>query len=252
MAVVGITDTLSVAEVENYHRDGFLFVDRPLLARTDVVEARRLTDELVAVWAQLPRRLAPEVGGDPRGVLEIMNAMALEPGLRHLGLVRDCQALACRVLGVRRTWCLFDHVIYKRAGGPAVGWHQDVVASRTGLFEQAVHFWIPLHDLTPECGRMMFVPGSHNCDLRRHEPYGGVGGIQKRVVLSDEEVVVAKTLPLGGFSIHTPRTLHSSAANEGADVRKAWILQFGAGLPAAARDLSRRHLPGALSRRLAM
>ena len=44
--------------------------------------------------------------------------------------------------------------------------------------------------------------------------------------LDTSVVGVTKALPLGGLSVHGPRTLHSSGANEGSEVRKAWILQF--------------------------
>jgi ectoine hydroxylase-related dioxygenase (phytanoyl-CoA dioxygenase family) len=185
-------------------------------------------------------------------VLEILNAMALEPGLRHLSVVEQCRSVASAILGVNRTSCLFDHVIYKNPGGQPVAWHQDLAGSRSGLFERAVHFWIPLHDLVPESGCMMFIAGSHLGAIRQHQSQNRVGGIQLEVPGVDQASSVTQTLQLGGFSIHTPRTLHSSAANESTEVRKAWIMQFGAGLPAAARDVTRRRVPVWLSRRLAI
>jgi hypothetical protein len=51
---------------------------------------------------------------------------------------------------------------------------------------------------------------------------------------------VTKPFPMGGFSIHGPRKLHTSAANSGPGLRKVWTLQFGAGPCAAARHLNKR------------
>jgi hypothetical protein len=242
---------LTPAEIEEFEKDGFLFVDHPVLPISDILEVRRLADGLFDAWAKLPRRLAPNVKGDAPPVLEIKHAMALDAGFRHISVVDECRKLACTLLGAKRVWCHFDHIIYKHPGGERIAWHQDAAASRSGMLERAVHFWIPLHDLAPESGCMMFVPGSHTGGVRQHVPQTRVGGVQLKLAESDTDfVTVTKTLPMGGFSIHTPHTLHSSAPNQGTELRKAWILQFGTGLPAAALDVSRRRLPVWLSKRL--
>lgn len=161
--------------MEQFRKDGFLFVDHAVLDTADVLEARQLSDGLFASWDKIPRWLAPNVAGDAP-VLEIKYAMSLAPGLRHIRMVKACRKLAAEVLGVKHVWCHFDHTIYKHPGAEPIAWHQDLVASRTGLNERAVHFWIPLHDLTPESGGMMFVPGSHTGELLEHVPQHQVGG----------------------------------------------------------------------------
>jgi hypothetical protein len=74
----------------------------------------------------------------------------------------------------------------------------------------------------------MFVPGSQNDGLLAHVAQHRVGGVQLKVDhLPDDLGSVTKVLPTVGFSVHTPQTLHASAANVGGGLRRAWILQFG-------------------------
>ena len=167
--------------------------------------------------------------------------MAMAPELARLGLVTDCRSVACHLLGTSRVWCHFDHAIYKSPGSDAVLRHQDRALSPTGLLERAVHFWIPLHDVAPENGGMIFVPLSQVSDLLPHELVQRSQGVTTKVAITGTAVVgITKALPLGGLSIHGPCTLHSSAPNYGTAVRKAWILQFGVGPWVVARQFSLR------------
>jgi len=189
-----------------------------------------VADDLFALWDDIPRRLAPEAPKGAPPVLEIKYSMALPPQLRHVGLFAACRRLAGELLGAKYTWCHFDHLIYKHPGAEAIAWHQDLAASRAGLFKTSVHFWVPLQDVTITDGSLMFVPGSHNDGLLGHVAQHRVGGVQLKVdQLPDNLGYVTKALPTGGFSVHTPQTLHASAANVGAGLRRAWILQFGVG-----------------------
>jgi ectoine hydroxylase-related dioxygenase (phytanoyl-CoA dioxygenase family) len=156
--------------------------------------------------------------------------MNLAPALRHSGVLSNCRKLAAQLLGAKRVWCHFDHIIYKHPGADPVPWHQNLASSKTGLLERAVPFLGPLHDLTPESACMMFVPGSPSRELLRHVPQHDVGGTAVKIALDEGDFEFKpKTLSMGGFSVHTPRTVHASAANQGNDLRKAWILQFRVG-----------------------
>jgi hypothetical protein len=235
---------LTNVEVDEFREQGFLFIDRPVLAVPDVLRVRQILDALFEDWSHLPRRLAPGTvapSGGPPAVSEIKRAMALAPELVRSALVAECRAVACELLEVGRVWCHFDHAIYKSPGSGPVGWHQDRAMSSTGSLERAVHFWIPLHDVDLESGGMMFVPLAQAPDLLPHEREERSQGVMTKVArLATAVQGVAKALSVGGLSIHGPRTLHSSAPNNGPAVRKAWILQFGVGPWAAARQLSLR------------
>jgi hypothetical protein len=77
---------------------------------------------------------------------------------------------------------------------------------------------------------MMFAPRNPSRELLRHVRHHEVGGTAVKIVPEEGGLeFITRTLPMGGFSVHTPRTVHASAANLGKQIRKAWILQFGAG-----------------------
>ena len=232
---------LTHSQVEGYKNDGFLFLDQPILPLESILEVRSALDALFESWDQLPRRLAPgAAAGGPPAVAEILNTTMLVPQLMKTQLIAECRAMAAQILGVGKTWCHFDHMIYKSPGTTSISWHQDVAFSKTRLLARSVHFWIPLHDLMPDDGCLMFVPGSHLGDLLPHTPSVRPGGAMVREAEPpSESSYVTKTLRMGGFSIHTPRTLHASAANVGTTLRKAWILQIGAGPASAARQSAR-------------
>jgi hypothetical protein len=232
---------LTHSQIEGYKNDGFFFVDEPILPVEDILEVRCTLDALFEGWDQLPRIWAPGAGaGGPPAVAEILNTTMLAPQLMKTQLMAECRRMAAQILGVERTWCHFDHMIYKLPGTSHVSWHQDIAFSKTRLLARSVHFWIPLHDLMPDDGCMMFVPESHLGELRPHTPNVRPGGAMVREVdLPSGSSYVTKTLPMGGFSIHTPRTLHASAANGGTTLRKAWILQIGSGPASAARQSAR-------------
>jgi hypothetical protein len=69
------------AEIEQFYKDGFLFVDRPALDLDDVAEVRRVGDHLFALWDHIPRRLTPEAPKGAPLVLEIKYSMGLAPQL---------------------------------------------------------------------------------------------------------------------------------------------------------------------------
>lgn len=232
---------LNAEEVAQFWRDGYLFIDRRLFNSVDVERAESLIDPLVARWDALPRWLAGQVRPGVAPVREIMYVLALAPPLRETGIYKLCGKMACVLLETNRTWCHFDHAIYKSAGSDAVLWHQDMAASRTRLLGRSVHFWIPLQDTSIRDGGMMFVPGSNRGKLLRHERQTVVEGPQIRVAPEAfPSCFESRVLPIGGLSVHTPLTLHASAPNQGDSVRKAWILQFGSRLPSAALEVAIR------------
>jgi hypothetical protein len=110
---------LTLSEIEQFRSDGYLFIDRPVLATAAVLKACQLADDLFASWQKIPRRLAPDVAGDAP-VLGVKYAMSLAPTLRRSGVFKDRSKLARELLGAKRVWCHFDHIIYKHPGADRV------------------------------------------------------------------------------------------------------------------------------------
>ena len=205
------------------------FVDHPVLPVADQMRARQIIDVLLfEAWPQLPRRFAPGTGSETAPLPDGCRDQAAHgSGPR----ARPCRAWwpdagpwpvtssGRDEPGATLTMSLTNLL------GPGWCWHQDRTLSPTGLLERAVHFWVPLHDVAPEGGGMMFVPRSEVPDLLPHELVERSVGVKTKVArLATPVEGVTKALPLGGLSAHGPRTLHGSASNSGTSVRKAWIL----------------------------
>lgn len=198
---------LYLSECDQFKRDGFVFVSRRYFGTRDLEVVGDTIDSLFARWSTLPKWFAPDNGSD-KLVREVLSPMLLAPVLRRSSVMQECRSLAAQLLGVEHTWCHFDHAIYKYPGGDRVSWHQDMAPARLRFNGRAVHFWIPLQDVPERAGSMLFIPGSHLSGLRKHLPQHRLSGVQLELAEGSTDDYVTKELPLGGFSIHTPFTVH--------------------------------------------
>jgi phytanoyl-CoA dioxygenase PhyH len=160
---------------------------------------------------------------------EVLYPASFDPRLLETAVYRRCALFACALLGpVSRS---FDHAIVKSPHNESVTpWHQDAayINPWPRAFQMGrLHFWIPMQDVTEENGCMVFVAGSHKHPLRVHK---AMKSVENKNVLATtapaEGRRVACPVALGGFTIHTPRTLHFTGRNATSRPRKAWIIHF--------------------------
>lgn len=223
--------------------DGFAVV-RDMFTAADLSEAESLLDSVLAEFGTLvagrrtgARRFAHDMaasGGAAGGSIdqpEILYPASLDPRLTETGLFRKCRIFA-QAMGGPMSRC-FDHVIVKSAWNASITpWHQDAALTRFRsvprvLQTERFHFWIPLQDATPENGCMEFLAGSHRKSLLRHERFDRANGdVGLRAAPDDADGRTACPVAAGGFTIHTPRTLHHAGRNATARSRKAWIIHF--------------------------
>lgn len=121
---------------------------------------------------------------------------------------------------------LFDHAIYKMPGSQTITpWHQDQ-AYLGENFIPSIHFWIPFQNTDINNGAMRFVKNSH-LKLIPHE----IAYVQNPHILQAKTIptneIYTMNINKGDASLHTNLTLHSTTANNGNHIRKAWIIHFG-------------------------
>ncbi|HEY0316647.1 MAG TPA: phytanoyl-CoA dioxygenase family protein [Sphingomonas sp.] len=221
---------------ESLRDDGFAVVHN-ILTREDIDEAEHLLDSLMGGFDALVERrrgrrrfahdMAVAAGKSHADQPEILYAASLSPRLAETDLFRKCAAFAGAIGG--RVSRAFDHVIVKNPWNMSeTPWHQDAALSRFGVMQtNRLHFWIPLQDATEENGCMEFIAGSHKAPLLRHDRFrraDGDTGLAASPGENGRRVVCP--VPVGGFTIHTPRTLHFAGRNATARPRKAWIIHF--------------------------
>jgi len=122
----------------------------------------------------------------------------------------------------------FDHCIIKPPfNNAATAWHQDCAYARPiTLSARRLHWWLPLQEATRENGCMEFVPGSHLGRVLPHRPRSvHAHALQTRLPV--DALPVACPLPVGGATVHLPKTLHHTGPNNSPAPRLAWIVQIG-------------------------
>ena len=234
---------LTDEQLARYHLDGFLVAEPPMLPLDEVAAIRVHTDRLASDWENIPRRRAngkDRVADEDRNISEILGAAVIDPDLGRLPVVDHLRRIAEQILGVDRVWFHFDHLFYKQPGDESrVPWHQDRASSPTGMAQKAVHFWIPLQDVTEDSGCMLYIPGSHLYGLQDHVVQNRSDGVVIRSTPVDEDRAVPCPVAMGGIVLHGPMTLHGSGPNRSDDIRRAWVLQFGVGPWVALRQAVR-------------
>lgn len=223
---------LTKQEIARFRRQGFLIVDRPLIAADDLAVVRQLIDDLFEHFNSLPRDLAYDLGDvqvhdGPQQIPEINDALKLEPRLAATAAFARCRDLARQLLN-DRVYCYFDHAICKPPhNDAATEWHQDLAYSPNLADRDAVHIWLALQDVTEANGCMHFVPDEGRRGLLPHRRRGN-SSLTHALVAEDFDSTTAVACPLGAgmATVHRLTTLHYTAPNTTDEPRVAWILHF--------------------------
>ena len=230
--------TIAPAQIAQFHRDGFLKLDR-LTTADDIARVTELLDGLFERFRELPSNLAFDLGDKKnhdgaQRMPQINNCVQFEPRLKETLVFRNAETIAKQLLGDEAKFS-YDHAIYKPPrNGREVPWHQDLGygASRNpDAICFNANFWIPLQDATIENGCMQFIPHSHWGNLLPHHP---IGHDPKVHTLETDNIdathAVACPLKVGGATIQHGKTLHYTGPNNTDAPRRAWIINFGYGV----------------------
>ena len=210
-----MTKRLSAADLERYHRDGFLF---PITVLSPE-EARDCRRRLETVEAAHGGTLGGGLRQKPHLLLTWLADLVRHPTI--LDAVED-------VLGPNLlVWS--SSFFIKEARDPAyVSWHQD--ATYWGLSEpNVVTAWLALTDATVDNGAMRMVPGSHSEQLAHHDtfaPHNLLSRGQEIAVAVDEARGIDVVLGAGEMSLHHVRMVHGSPANRSDDRRIGFAIRY--------------------------
>jgi len=238
ISIAGVT-LLRTDEIDRFHNEGFLVVDRPILNAVQIQRLRNLILPLFATLDRLPEEWVHDLGTpSPEGtssIHEVIFTAEVEPRIRLTSAYRSIRAVAAELIGAPATLS-FDHAILKPAHSTAITpWHQDLAFNAED--QAKVNFWVPLVDITPEIGCIRYIPGSHRADLLNHVSRGQ-DALQALDVNEVDEVMCP--VPVGGFTVHGQRTLHSTGANLTDADRPTWTVKFKADDRSRAQQLSAR------------
>ncbi len=208
---------------ESLYRDGFVAVD-DALTEHHIAEVRNLLDPLFE-RDELNFIQLGSYGSDD--VPELLATSRVEKRLTRVQALKPLTTIANEIFA-RTSMFAGDHAIYKRAYGCSeTAWHQDQIYDRSWLRQPSITMWIPLQNVDDSNGCMRFVRGSHKDGLFPHSVRDGdTRNHAMQATGFDHSRISVCPLKLGGLTIHLPGTLHSTGANRGNTVRRAWIVTF--------------------------
>ncbi|MFY0579576.1 phytanoyl-CoA dioxygenase family protein [Cystobacter fuscus] len=116
--------------------------------------------------------------------------------------------LAARLLDVSSVRLLHFTGFFKPGGGPPTPWHQDLSFIPLDS-DRALSIWIPLTDVTPDMGGLLFASGSHQHGPQESSATG--------------RFPIARNGPMraGDVSLHMGWTIHASLKNSSRSMREA-------------------------------
>jgi hypothetical protein len=159
---------------------------------------------------------------------QILNPVNYAPSLRKTKCFQNGLRIAKQLLG-DDAFCLFDLAIMKKAKvGFATPWHQDEAFRDPRFDYRELSIWVPLQGVSLENGCMQFIPGSHKIEILKHDsPNHNLAATALECVDSfDKSQAVSCPLPVGGATVHFPRTLHGTGPNLSNAPRIAYIMVF--------------------------
>jgi ectoine hydroxylase-related dioxygenase (phytanoyl-CoA dioxygenase family) len=136
-------------------------------------------------------------------------------------------AAAAALLGVERVRLYHDQALYKEAGGGHTPWHQDQYYWPLDT-DKTITMWMPLVDVTPESGPMVFGDGTHR-----------LGHLGAHAISDESDAVFDQAVAERGISLttyghvaagdatfHSGWTLHRAGANHTDQVREVMTVIY--------------------------
>lgn len=233
---------LSITELENLRKDGFLRVPQ----FTTEAQAAQLRTILEALFDKRAGEregaygeLATPKDNQPNSP-QIILPVNYAPDLHKTACYESAFLLARQILGADAHFVI-DLAIMKRPhDGVATPWHQDLAFKDPRFAYQEVTIWVALQETDETSGCLKFIPGTHTgavLDHQRTDPSGKSVALQCTGSF-DTSAAVAGVLPSGGCSIHFPGVLHCSTPNVSERARIAYIMTFGRPVTSSPEDPS--------------
>ena len=202
---------LTQAQVDAYHRDGYLFPIRAFSA----AEGQRYRSALEDYEARIGTKLTSAGKYRSRTYLLFQWAQELVRHPRILDAVEDI--LGPNILVFTTTWFI------KEPGTPHVAaWHQDATHFGLEPNDQHVTAWLALSDASLESGCMQFSAGSHKRGQLAHG-YGVAASVNdaNQFIPNPGQLgaIADCSLQPGEFSLHHTLLVHQSGPNNSRDRR---------------------------------
>ena len=231
---------LAPDQIEAFHRDGYLVLDRFLteleIAPIEVVFDRFTRGEVKRMGRDFCDMSGPyDRAFDDFNIVNAVRPRHYEPALQGNLFERRAASIARQLIG-DDSELDYDQFLSKRPRRAAAvfAWHQDLGYWPTGPPDtRTTTCSLALDDATPENGCLRVVPASHlETVLRPHRPAlrsGAETGIRETthtltVELGDDDAIVDLPVKRGGVSVHNERIIHGSSGNPSPRWRRTYVV----------------------------
>jgi ectoine hydroxylase-related dioxygenase (phytanoyl-CoA dioxygenase family) len=192
--------------IDAFRRDGHVCI-RSLATSQEIAAVRPFIE---AAAARRTQGVAPPEERDTYGkaFLQAMNLWRLDDDVRSFVFGRRFAKAAATLLGVQAVRLYHDQALIKEAGGGLTPWHQDQRYWPLDT-DRTVTMWMPLVDVPPDVGTMIFASGSHH-----------LGDLSGPVISDESDAVFSAAVRELRFKEHT----HGSLAAGDATFHAGWML----------------------------
>lgn len=241
---------ISDDDVEAYRTNGHVRLSQVATQ----AEAAAYRGPVAATVERLTAETRPLAERDSYGMafLQVMNLWRHDEDVASFVMASRFADVAARLLGVPRVRLYHDQALFKEPGGGYTPWHQDAMYWPLDG-SRCLTMWMPLVDITPAHGGLVFATGSHvdgplsdiGISDASEEHFDRL--LPERSLVVDEPVAMRA----GDASFHSGWTVHKALGNTSTQMREVMtVIWFADGLPvlepanqAQANDLA-SWLPG--------
>lgn len=209
--VIDGTYHLTDAQVEEFRRRG-CGVLRAVLSREELDHHRPILREYVMDRRRAMSAVEQAVGASP--VETIFGLESAPQPVVDLVTSPRLGEIAARVLGVEAVRLLHFSGFFKPGGGPGTPWHQDLTYMPLDT-DRVVSVWIPLTDITPDMGGLLFAEGSHL-----------TGELTPSKDVKRFPILQHGNMQAGDASLHMGWTIHSSLPNSSKNMREVITIGY--------------------------
>jgi ectoine hydroxylase-related dioxygenase (phytanoyl-CoA dioxygenase family) len=222
---------LTAEQVQFFDEQGYLSVES-LTCPEEIFQIRNIIQNLFDRRAGEKEGAYGElIDGEQNATVnspQLLNPVNYAPQLHKTNCFANALKIAKTLLGPDARFFLDLSILKTPKTGAATPWHQDAAFRDPSFDYREIAIWVPLQQVGVESGCLQFIPGSHKGPILTHHPMNNDLSSQAlECTPSLDGAGVACPLPVGGCSIHQPRTLHCAGPNVSDAPRLAYIMVFG-------------------------